>query len=202
MAFCDDALICEELSKYGEVNSIKHQSFSGIPGFLTGSHVVTMVFSDPVPAQFHIDDYPVRVWYKGIPPFCQICRISGHKAADCQFNGKCRRCGSPDHKAHACVRPWGQPAAPMEVALPEVVSDPSETVVPAVEEVSVEDADDEDAVSVGAPTGVPVPSPSGCVLGTAPSAPVAEEVEASSVPVLPVVPVTASGPSVLSAASP
>ena len=90
----------------------------------------------------------------------------------------------------------------MEVALPEVVSDPSETVVPVVEEVSVEDADDEDAVSVGAPTGVPVPSPSGCVLGTAPSAPVAEEVEASSVPVLPVVPVTASGPSVLSAASP
>ena len=86
----------------------------------------------------------------------------------------------------------------MEVAL----TDPSETVVPAVEEVSVEDADDEDAVSVGAPTGVPVPSPSGCVLGTAPSAPVAEEVEASSVPVLPVVPVTASGPSVLSAASP
>ena len=88
-----------------------------------------------------------------------------------------------------CVWPWGQPAAPMEVALPEVVSDPSETVVLAVEEVSVEDA-------------VPVPSPSGCVLGTAPLAPVAEEVQASSVPVLPVVPVTASGPSVVSAASP
>ena len=136
----------------------------------------------------------MRVWYKSIPPFCQICRISGHKAADCQFNGKCRRCGSPDHKAHACVRPWGQPAAPMEVALPEVVSDPSETVVLAVEEVSVEDADDEDAV--------PVPSPSGCVLGTAPLAPVAEEVQASSVPVVPVVPVTASGPSVVSVASP
>ena len=198
----DDALICEELSKYGEVISIKHPSFSGIPGLLTGSRVLTMVLSDPVPAQFHIDDYPVRVWYKGIPPFCQICKISGHKAADCQFNGKCRRCGSPDHKAHACVRPWGQPAAPMEVALPEVVPDPSETVVPAVEEVLVEDAGDEDAVSVSAPTGVPVPSPSGCVLGTVPSVPVAEEVQASSGPVVPVIPVTASGPSVVSAVSP
>ena len=176
--------------------------FPRIPGLLTGSRVLTMVLSDPVAAQFHIDDYPVRVWYKGIPPFCQICKISGHKVADCQFNGKCRRCGSPDHKAHACIRPWGQPAAAMEVALPEVVPDPCETVVTAAEEVSVEDADDEDAVSVSAPTGVSVGSPSGCVLRTAPSAPVAEEVQASSVPVVPVVPVTASGPSVVSAVSP
>ena len=183
----DDALICDELSKYGEIVSIKHQSFSGIPGLLTGSRILTMVLSDPVPAEFRIDDYPVRVWYRGIPPFCQICKVNGHKAADCQFNGKCRRCGSPDHKARACVRPWGQPAAPMEVALPEVVPDPSETVVSAVED---------HEFSVSAPTGVPVPSPSECVVGTAPSAPVAEEVQASSVPV------TASGPSVVSAVSP
>ena len=125
----NDALICDELSKYGEIVNIKHQSFSGIPGLLTGSRILTMVLSDSVPAEFRIDDYPVRVWYRGIPPFCQICKVNGHKAADCQFNGKCRRCGSPDHKARACVRPWGQPAAPMEVALPEVVPDPSETVV-------------------------------------------------------------------------
>ena len=125
----NDALICDELSKYGEIVNIKHQSFSGIPGLLTGSRILTMVLSDPVPAEFRIDDYPVRVWYRGIPPFCQICKVNGHKAADCQFNGKCRRCGSPDHKARACVRPWGQPAAPMEVVLPEVVPDPSETVV-------------------------------------------------------------------------
>ena len=122
----NDALICDELSKYGEIVNIKHQSFSGIPGLLTGSRILTMVLSDPVPAEFRIDDYPVRVWYRGIPPFCQICKVNGHKAADCQFNGKCRRCGSPNR---ACVRPWGQPAAPMEVALPEVVPDPSETVV-------------------------------------------------------------------------
>ena len=91
----NDALICDELSKYGEIVNIKHQSFSGIPGLLTGSRILTMVLSDPVPAEFRIDDYPVRVWYRGIPPFCQICKVNGHKAADCQFNGKCRRCGSP-----------------------------------------------------------------------------------------------------------
>ena len=135
----DDALIRDELSKYGEVIDIKHQNFSGIPGLLTGSRILTMLLSDPVPAEFRIDDYPVRVWYRGIPPFCQICKVNGHKAADCQFNGKCRRCGSPDHKAHACTRPWGQSVVPMEVAVPVVVPDPPETAVPAVSDSPVLD---------------------------------------------------------------
>ena len=132
----DDALIRDELSKYGEVIGIKHQNFSGIPGLLTGSRILTMILSDPVPAEFRIDDYPVRVWYRGIPPFCQICKVNGHKAADCQFNGKCRRCGSPDHKAHACVRPWGQSVVPTEAAVPEAVPDPSRAVVPVISESS------------------------------------------------------------------
>ena len=142
----NDALICDELSKYGEIVNIKHQSFSGIPGLLTGSRILTMVLSDPVPAEFRIDDYPVRVWYRGIPPFCQICKVNGHKAADCQFNGKCRRCGSPDHKAHACTRPWGHSVVPMEVAVPVVAPDPPETVVPAVSDSSVLDEDADEPV--------------------------------------------------------
>ena len=132
----DDALICDELRKYGEIVNIRQQNFSGIPGLLTGSRILTMVLSDPVPAEFRIDDYPVRVWYRGIPSFCQICKVIGHKAADCRFNGKCRKCGSPDHKAHACVRPWGQSVVPNEVAVPVVVPDPPGTVVPAVSDSS------------------------------------------------------------------
>ena len=204
----DDSLIRDELGKYGDVISIKYQSFSGIPGLLTGSRILTMVLSDPVPAEFRIDDYPVRVWYKGILPFCQICKISGHKAADCQFNGKCGRCGSPDHKAHACVWPWGQSAVPMEVAVPEVVPDSSGTVVLAVSDSSagsdVEDEEDkdedwvEDPVSTPAGVGevaIPVPGPSGRVLEPTPSVPIAEVVQASSGPVVPVVPVAVPGPS-------
>ena len=132
----DDALICDELRKYGKVIGIKRQNFSGIPGLLTGSRIVTMLLSDPVPAEFHIDDYPVRVWYRGIPSFCQICKVIGHKAADCRFNGKCRKCGSPDHKAHACVRPWGQSVVSSEAAVPEAVPDPSGAVVPVISESS------------------------------------------------------------------
>ena len=184
----DDALIRDELGKYGDVISIKHESFSGIPGLLTGSRILTMVLSDPVPAEFRIDDYPVRVWYKGIPPFCQICKISGHKAADCQFNGKCRRCGSPDHKAHACARPWGQSVVPMEVA------GPPETVVPAVSDSSAildeTVVEDEAAVAV-ATEDKAVKDDEVTVVDV----PVAEEVQASSAPVS-VPPVAVPGSSV------
>ena len=101
----------------------------------------------------------------------------------------------------------------MEAAVPEVVPDPSGTVVPvasdssavldvvededAVEEdeVADEDAVEEDEVPVSTPAGVPVPSPSGHVLGPAPSVPVTETVQAPSGPLVPVVPVTVSGPS-------
>ena len=208
----DDALIRDELSKYGEVISIKHQHFSGIPGLLTGSRILTMLLSDPVPAEFRIDDYPVRVWYRGIPPFCQICKVNGHKAADCQFNGKCRRCGSPDHKAHACIRPWGQSVVPTEAAVPEAVPDPSRAVVPVISESSagldkvvdvvegvvedgvedvVEDAVDadvenvsDDEVSVSSPAPVPSPVSVPDAVEPAPVVPVvSEEVQAPAVSV-------------------
>ena len=183
----DDALIRDELGKYGEVIGIKHQNFSGIPGLLTGSRIVTMVLSDPIPAEFRIDDYPVRVWYRGIPPFCQICKVNGHKAADCQFNGKCRRCGSPDHKAHACARPWGQSVVPMEVAAPVVVSDPPETVVPAVSDSSAILDEGVDEAVVEDETAVAVVTEDVAVVKddevTVVDVPVAVEVQAPSAPV-------------------
>ena len=191
----DDALICDELRKYGEIVSIRHQNFSGIPGLLTGSRILTMVLSDPVPAEFRIDDYPVRVWYRGIPSFCQICKVIGHKAADCRFNGKCRKCGSPDHKAHACARPWGQSVVPMEVAVPVVVPDPPETGVPAVSDSSaildggVGETEDVAAVAVVTEDEAVVKDDEVTVVNV----PVAEEVQAPSGPVS-VAPVAVPGP--------
>ena len=190
----DDALICDELRKYGEVIGIKHQNFSGIPGLLTGSRILTMVLSDPIPAEFRIDDYPVRVWYRGIPPFCQICKVNGHKAADCQFNGKCR-CGSPDHKAHACARRWAQSAVPMEVAVP-AVPDLPETVVPAVSDScaildgGVGETVEEDVAAVAVVTEDEAVVKDDEV--TVVDVPVAKEVQASSGPVS-VSPVAAPG---------
>ena len=47
-----------------------------------------MSLSKQVPAEVFVDSYPTRVWYRGMAPFCQICKAMGHKAADCEYNGK------------------------------------------------------------------------------------------------------------------
>ena len=108
----DDALLLEQFRRYGKIVSVKHQYFAGRPNLLTGSRVLTMSLSQQIPAEVFVDSYPTRVWYRGMAPFCQICKSMGHKAADCQHNGKCRECGEAGHLARACPsrrggRAWG-----------------------------------------------------------------------------------------------
>ena len=38
---------------------------------------------------------PCRLWYKGQPMRCNICREIGHMAASCPNKGLCRRCKEP-----------------------------------------------------------------------------------------------------------
>ena len=92
----------EQFRRLGKVVLMKHQYFAGRPNLLTGSRVLTMSLSQQIPAEVFIDSYPTRVWYRGMAPFCQICKSMGHKAADCQHNGKCRECGEAGHLARAC----------------------------------------------------------------------------------------------------
>lgn len=108
----DDALLLEEFSRFGKIKASKHQHFAGRPNLLTGSRVLTMSLSKQIPAEVFIGSYPTRVWYRGMAPFCQICKSMGHKAADCEHNGKCRECGEAGHLARACPsrrggRAWG-----------------------------------------------------------------------------------------------
>ena len=98
----DDALLCEEFRHYGKIVSCKHQYFSGRPNLLTGSRILTISMFRPIPAKVMVDVYRTRVWYRGMQPFCQICKTMGHKAADCEFYGKCKECGAADHRARDC----------------------------------------------------------------------------------------------------
>lgn len=98
----DDALLCEEFRHYGKIVSCKHQYFSGRPNLLTGSRILTISMFRPIPAEVMVNVYRTRVWYRGTRPFCQICKTMGHKAADCEFYGKCKECGAADHRARDC----------------------------------------------------------------------------------------------------
>ena len=108
----DDAPLLEVFGRFGKIVASKHQHFAGRPNLLTGSRVFTMSLVQQIPAEVFVDAYPTRVWYRGMAPFCQICKTMGHKAADCEHNGKCRECGEPGHLARACPsrrggRAWG-----------------------------------------------------------------------------------------------
>lgn len=98
----DDILLCEEFRHYGKIVSCKHQCFSGRPNLLTGSRILTISMFRPIPAEVMVDVYRTRAWYRGMRPFCQICKTMGHKAADCEFYGKCKECGAADHRARDC----------------------------------------------------------------------------------------------------
>ncbi|PFX29488.1 Transposon TX1 uncharacterized 149 kDa protein [Stylophora pistillata] len=88
----DDEILCDDFKHFGKVVFCKRQTFMGRPDLLTGSRILKMSLEKPILAEVTIDGYPVRIWYRGIKPFCSICKVMGHKAADCAFNGKCMRC--------------------------------------------------------------------------------------------------------------
>ena len=160
---------------------MKHQYFAGRPNLLTGSHLLTMSLSQQIPAEVFIDSYPTRVWYRGMAPFCQICKSMGHKAADCQHNGKCRECGEAGHLAWACPsrrggRAWGgwsyfgQRCPPVDAqSFPPLVAPPAsaEADVPENSE-AISSMDAEDSHVSSGPPSVPMvevtPSTSGVSL--------------------------------------
>ena len=119
----DNALLLEQFRRFGKIVATKHQHFSGRPSLLTGSRILTMSLSQQIPAEVFVDSYPTPVWYRGMAPFCQICKSMGHKAADCEHNGKCRECGEAGHLARACSsrrggRAWGVVPVPASATPP------------------------------------------------------------------------------------
>ena len=65
-----------------------------------------MVVEREIPSQLTIRGFPCRVWYKGQPVRCNICRDVGHLAASCPNKGLCRRCKEPGHTVGQCSKAW------------------------------------------------------------------------------------------------
>ena len=86
-----DADIRSVLSTFGQIKGLRYQSFPGYSNVKTGSRIVRMVVEREIPSQQSIRGYPCRVFYKGQPIRCNICREVGHLAASCPNKGLCRR---------------------------------------------------------------------------------------------------------------
>lgn len=69
-----------------------------------------------IPRFLNVSGIRVKIWFKGQPVLCDICRKEGHRAGACPDRGKCLRCHEPGYLARFCPTPWGrhtgQAAAP------------------------------------------------------------------------------------------
>ena len=98
----NDGPVHRVLSDYGSVEGISYQTWVGLPGIHTGTRVVKMVRSSPIPRSLVIAGVCCKIWYRGQPVTCDACREVGHVAAKCPNKGRCFHCRQQGHVARDC----------------------------------------------------------------------------------------------------
>ena len=96
--------IANALKRYGEVRPGRYQRWPDLEGVYTGTRIIPMVVAKDIPRFLHVGKFRVKVWYRGQPVKCDICREPGHKAADCPSKGKCFTCKEVGHRSSECSR--------------------------------------------------------------------------------------------------
>ena len=94
------------LSTFGEVLTVERSVAADTPNLCNGNRVLKMVLKDDLPHFISICGYQCRVWYRGQPIQCFVCRQLGHRAQSCPLSGRCRYCHQVGHMARNCAQAW------------------------------------------------------------------------------------------------
>ena len=97
-----DQDLCDAFTPFGAIQDVRFQKFAD-SDVLTGTRVLTMSLTCDIPVNVRVLRYPCRVFYRGQPRPCPICRDEGHRASACSLRDRCRRCLQPGHFARDCV---------------------------------------------------------------------------------------------------
>ena len=124
---------------FGSIHEIVHLHYAGT-SIRNGNRLLKMSLTSDVPVNLRILRYPCRVFYKGQPRPCSICRSSGHRAFDCPLRDVCRRCRKPGHFARDCVEGISAPTTDQD-PVPPAGDDANDDVSDAD---NVDDDDDSD----------------------------------------------------------
>lgn len=68
----DDAAVKEVFSDFGEVKSLRQQSYVAKPNIYTGTRLVSFVLSGDLPRFVSVDGYTCCIWYRGKPLVCYL----------------------------------------------------------------------------------------------------------------------------------
>ena len=150
----DDRQVERALSQFGLVKEVSYQSWVGLKDVHTGTRVVRMNRTTRIPRSIMIDGFRCKIWYRGQPVTCDVCREEDHVAAKCSKKGTCFNCRQPGHMSRDCPDrsygrgAWGQPARGVSwVSGPDGAAGggPPAVESPCIEQVSV----DGSSLSVG-----------------------------------------------------
>lgn len=104
------------LSGYRSVKVVRNQVWPGRPSVSTGSRIVQMVIRKEILQFIAIRGVRCKVWYRGQPLQCGMCRKMGHRSVECPLKGKCFKCQKEGHLARDCNVTAGTPAEVVEVS--------------------------------------------------------------------------------------
>ena len=91
-------------SIYGEVLTVERSVAAEFLNLCNGNRVVKMDLHEDLPYFLPVCGYQCRLWYRGQPTQCFVCREIGHRAQSCPLSGRCCRCHQVGHMARECVR--------------------------------------------------------------------------------------------------
>ena len=96
--------VSDALKFFGTVQQVRYQSWTNIPGVSTGTRVARINLNRSIPRFLKIHTFRCKVWYRGQPVYCDICKAGTHLASGCPFKGKCLSCEGVGHLARQCPK--------------------------------------------------------------------------------------------------
>ena len=74
--------VCEAMSRYGKVLSVKRQLYEGTM-IETGTRIVSLEVTSPIPSYVFFAGYKAKIWHRGQVQTCAKCHSPDHFVKDC-----------------------------------------------------------------------------------------------------------------------
>lgn len=97
-----NSYISDALGSFGTIQGVRFQHWTNLPEIATGTRVVRVNLKSSIPRFVMINSYRWKIWYRGQPTYCDICKEGTHIAFSCPYKGKCLACKGVGHFARNC----------------------------------------------------------------------------------------------------